>query len=57
MYDIREYIQKITFKENLSLKELSAALGYKSRTTLDRILKEDATPAAIRKLEQALEAL
>lgn len=54
MYDIREYIQKITFKENLSLKELSAALGYKSRTTLDRILKEDATPAAIRKLEQAL---
>ena len=36
MYDIREYIQKITFKENLSLKELSDALGYKSRTTLDR---------------------
>ncbi len=54
MYDIREYIQKITFRENLSLKELSDALGYKSRTTLDRILKEDATPAAVRKLEQAL---
>ena len=54
MYDIREYIQKITFKENLSLKDLSEALGYKSRTTLDRILKEDATPAAVRKLEQAL---
>lgn len=54
MYDIREYIQKITFRENLSLKELADVLGYKSRTTLDRILKEDATPAAIRKLEQAL---
>ena len=54
MYDIREYIQAITFRENLSLKELSDALGYKSRTTLDRILKEDATPAAVRRLEQAL---
>ena len=31
MYDIREYIQAITFRENLSLKELSDALGYSTQ--------------------------
>lgn len=54
MVDVREYIRNILFQENLSLSELSKILGYKSRTSLDRILNANTRPESIRKLEQAL---
>ncbi len=54
MQDIRQYLKQLADREGLSLKGLSDLLGYKSRTSLDRILKDSAKPESIRKLEQLL---
>lgn len=54
MVEIQEYIKTFAEKEDLSLKALSDRLGYKSRTSLDRILTAQATPDSVRKLERLM---
>ena len=54
MRGIQEFIKSFAEKEGLSLKALSDKLGYKSRTSLDRILASQATPDSVRKLERLL---
>ena len=54
MQDIQEFIKYLTEREETTLQGISDRLGYKSRTTMDRIVRGSANPESIRKIEKVL---
>ncbi len=54
MKDLREYIRGLMEEQNLSKAELSEKLGYRSRTSIDRIINASTRAEGVRKFEQAL---
>lgn len=51
---IQEYVKALLLKQSITLEGLSKKLGYKSRTSIDRIMNATARSDSVRKLEKAL---
>ena len=51
---IQEYVKALLLKQGITLEGLAKKLGYKSRTSLDRIMNATARADSVRKLEKAL---
>lgn len=51
---MREYLRKVMDERSLSLAALSEKLGYRSKTSLDRIMSANSRESSLRKFERAM---
>lgn len=54
MYDLREYVECFLNAEGITLTELARKLGYKSRTSLVRIVEGSTRPEGVRDFERRM---
>lgn len=54
MQALQDYIQKLMAERGLSKSALAEALGYRSKTSLDRIMSDASRESSLRKFKQAV---
>ena len=54
MQALQDYIQKLMAEKGLSKSALAEALGYRSKTSLDRIMADSSRESSLRKFRQAV---